>query len=105
MNLLQNNPVKSVEFELIRTIVSIFSEHPRMIDMAVARLQFFLNHEDLNCKHYTVKYLGLLGMKELIKLNVPFKDEYRVFVMEAFQSRDPTIRLRALDLLKDVVSA
>lgn len=52
-----------------------------------------------------MKYLGLLALHQLIQIYPSIIDEYRIFTLEALQSRDLTIRLKALGLLKITTTA
>jgi hypothetical protein len=97
---LNGTPAKSVEFEVIRFIIHTFPENEQMVNAALNRLQVFLDSADANCKVYIVKYLGLCALQEIIEASVTIGDEYRPFMLEALQSKDISIRLRALVLLQ-----
>mmetsp|Transcript_337 Transcript_337/g.356 ORF Transcript_337/g.356 Transcript_337/m.356 type:complete len:328 (+) Transcript_337:204-1187(+) len=93
--LLQSTPAKSVEYEIIRTIISSFYETEELVILAMSKLQGFLDSNDPN-----LKYLGLSGLQEMIKKHPNIAYEYNHFIVEALQSKDLTIRLRALSLLR-----
>ena len=100
VKILQGNPAKSVEFEIIRSICVIYPESEEMIRLALSKLHAFLDSHDPNRNAYSVKYLGLVALHQLIQIYPSIIDEYRIFTLEALQSRDITIRLKALSLLK-----
>lgn len=74
-----------------------------MVELALYKLQGFLDSNDKNCKSYTVKYLGLVGLEEVISRGVTFRSEYRTFILDGLGGRDTTTRLKALDLLRITV--
>lgn len=47
--LLQSTPAKSVEFEIIRSIISSFSHVEDLVNLALSKLQGFLDSNDPNC--------------------------------------------------------
>jgi hypothetical protein len=94
------NPAKSVEFELIRAICTVFHETDELVRLALSKLNGFLDSNDPNCKNYLVKYLGLTALEQLIAFSPRLAEEYRIFILEALQSKDLTIRLRALRIVK-----
>ena len=98
--ILQNNSAKSVEFEVIRSICIIFTESEEMMRLALSKLNGFLDSHDPNRNNYKVKYLGLVALQQMIRISPSITDEYRIFILEALQSKDITIRLQALGLLK-----
>jgi hypothetical protein len=103
--ILTTNPAKSVEFELIRSICVVFRDNSEMVRLSISRVHGFLDSNDPNCEFYVVKYLGLVALHMLIEIMPDIADEYRIFIIEAMQSRDLTIRLRALGLLKLTTTA
>lgn len=78
----------------------MYPDSEDMLRIILQKLPGFLDSHDPNCKFYIVKYLGLVVLHNLIQINTEYAEEYRIFIMEALQSKDVTIRLRALELIK-----
>ncbi|OMJ67797.1 hypothetical protein SteCoe_34942 [Stentor coeruleus] len=93
--ILTSNPAKSVEFEVIMAICVLFHDSDDMLRIILQKLPGFLDSHDPN-----LKYLGLVILHKLIQINIEYAEEYKIFIMEALQSKDVTIRLRALELIK-----
>lgn len=93
--ILHNSSAKSVEYEITKCIFTHFSEYPKLLSLAVERLQNFLESNDPN-----LKFLGLSSLQQIILSETVRAEEYHSFVVESLQSKDFTIRLKALDLLK-----
>jgi AP-3 complex subunit delta-1 len=96
---LQSNSAKSVEFECIRCITEVFSEFQHLTSLAVAKLQGFLDSNDMN-----LRYLGLEGLFLLFTKQISISQDYRSYVVESMASHDDAIRLKGLELLKIMVS-
>lgn len=52
-----------------------------------------------------MKYLGLTALEQLISIAPQLAEEYKIFILEALQSKDITIRLRALKIVKLTATA
>jgi len=89
-----------VEFEVIRAIITVFQDHEDLVRLALNKLNGFLDSNDPNCNTHLVKYLGLVALEHLISLSPQLSEEYRIFILEALQSKDLTIRLRSLRIVK-----
>lgn len=96
---LQTNPAKSVEFECIRCITEVFSDSQTLTALAIAKLQGFLDSNDLN-----LRYLGLEGLLLMITKKISVSEDYRSYIVESMASPDNSIRVKGLQLLKMMVS-
>lgn len=96
--ILQTNSAKSIEFECIRCITEVFSDMQHLTALATAKLQGFLDSNDLN-----LRYLGLEGLLLMITRQISVSEDYRSYVVESMASTDSSIRVKGLELLKIMV--
>lgn len=95
---LQTNSAKSVEFECIRCVTDVFSDFQHLTALTIAKLQGFLDSNDLN-----LRYLGLEGLLLLITRQISVSEDYRSYVVEGMASTDNAVRVKGLELLKIMV--
>lgn len=107
---IESTPAKSLLYEAIQTVTKCLpytakkdGKQPKMVPAVVRlcteRLREFIEEEDQN-----LKYLGLVGLAELMKSQPKAVSKYREKVMECLDDEDITIRLRALELLTGMVT-
>lgn len=51
-----------------------------------------------------MKYLGLVTLKEILEKNKELISNYKTFIIECFNSEDPSIKNRALEIIKVTVN-
>ena len=107
---IESTPAKSLLYEAIQTVTKCLpytakkdGKQPKMVPAVVRlcteRLREFIEDEDQN-----LKYLGLVGLAELMKSQPKAVSKYRAMVMVCLDDEDVTIRLRALELLTGMVT-
>ena len=108
--IIESTPAKSLLYEAIQTVTKCLpytakkdGKQPKMVPAVVRlcteRLREFIEEEDQN-----LKYLGLVGLAELMKSQPKAVSKYRAMVMVCLDDEDVTIRLRALELLTGMVT-
>lgn len=120
-NLISTTPAKSLQYECVRTVTLGMHEHVGIMRLAVEKLKEFVEEPDQNCCVHarlslsakrrdqshacgpTVKYLGLLGMSNVMQHNPEMLSDMRQTVFSCLDDEDITIRRRALDLLTGMV--
>jgi hypothetical protein len=109
-NIVQNTPAKSLLYECISTITfalqytkkadgSDAKNAPAVVRLCTDRLREFVRDPDQN-----LKYLGLVGLVQLMKSNPRVVAEHRELVLQCLTDEDVTIRLRALELIAGMVT-
>jgi len=103
MNLLNTTKAQSVEFEAIRCCIRVMPEGTALMNLAIEKLQSFLNSSDRN-----LRFLGLMLFNEV--LGMPkFKDKVQIAdlhgtVLTSIEESDSTARKVALQLLDKIVT-
>jgi len=109
-NIVQNTPAKSLMYECISTITfalqhtkkpdgSDAKNVPAVVRLCTDRLREFVRDPDQN-----LKYLGLVGLVQLMKSHPRVVAEHRELVLQCLTDEDVTIRLRALELISGMVT-
>ncbi|KAK3118037.1 AP-3 complex subunit delta [Paratrimastix pyriformis] len=98
-NLITTTHAKSLQYECINTVVMGCTEFLPLVRLCVDKLKEFVEHQDQN-----LKYLGLLGLYNIMKAHPKAVVEHRQLVITCLEDADVSIRLRALDLLSGMVT-
>eukprot|EP01119_Soliformovum_irregulare_P006547 TRINITY_DN1867_c0_g1_i1.p1 TRINITY_DN1867_c0_g1~~TRINITY_DN1867_c0_g1_i1.p1 ORF type:complete len:1143 (+),score=392.91 TRINITY_DN1867_c0_g1_i1:240-3431(+) len=98
-NLISTTPAMSLLYECIQTCTLGLGDHVPTIKLCLTKLRLFVEDSDQN-----LKYLGLLALNNIIKVQPKAVAEHRDLVMNCLDDEDVNIRLRALDLLEGMVS-
>eukprot|EP00347_Sterkiella_histriomuscorum_P003692 403363311 len=95
--MLLNQKAKSVEYELIKAVIQNFKapEDIELVALAKDKLAYFLNSNDPN-----LKYLGLITLKEILEKDKSQIQQYKPYIVQCFNSADPSIKNRALEIIK-----
>lgn len=106
--LLKSTSAKSIEFELLNTIIRHFKEHSSLYNQACDNLKSFINHIDAN-----LRSLGLSCLKTMLNNNKKVLPEYKDYLLESLKKADLPTKKQILeifhcfvekDLLEDIVS-
>eukprot|EP01116_Phalansterium_solitarium_P008891 TRINITY_DN2285_c0_g1_i3.p1 TRINITY_DN2285_c0_g1~~TRINITY_DN2285_c0_g1_i3.p1 ORF type:complete len:654 (+),score=298.43 TRINITY_DN2285_c0_g1_i3:110-2071(+) len=98
-NILNTTPAMSLLYETIQTCTIGLEEHEATIRLCISKLRTFVEDADPN-----LKYLGLLALNNIMKINPKAVAEHRDLVVACLDDEDTTLRLRALDLLEGMVT-
>ena len=110
VTIIQNTGAKSLQYECIFTCAlalpytkredgSDAKNVPSVVKTCSDHLRSFIEHEDQN-----LKYLGLVGLSELLKSHPKSVIEHRDLILKCLNDEDVTIRLRSLELLTGIAS-
>jgi len=108
--IIQSTGAKSLQYECIYTLTEALSyskredgseakNAPAVIKLCSDHLREFIEDSDQN-----LKYLGLVGLAQLMKSNPRSVVEHRDLVLQCLNDDDVTIRTKALELLAGIVS-
>jgi len=106
--MLKSTSAKSIEFELLNTIIKHFKEHPSLYNQACENLKSFINHADAN-----LRSLGLSCLKSMLINNRTVISDYKDYLLESLKKADLPTKKQILeifhtfvqkDLLEDIVS-
>ena len=109
-NVVQTTPAKSLMYEAISAIC-VALQHtkkpdgtdaknaPAVVRLCTDKLREMVRDPDAN-----LKYLGLVGLTQLMKSNPRVVAEHRELVLECLVDEDVTVRLRALELITGMVT-
>eukprot|EP00596_Hydrurales_sp_CCMP1899_P000436 CAMPEP_0119039688 /NCGR_PEP_ID=MMETSP1177-20130426/9301_1 /TAXON_ID=2985 /ORGANISM="Ochromonas sp, Strain CCMP1899" /LENGTH=993 /DNA_ID=CAMNT_0007003873 /DNA_START=91 /DNA_END=3072 /DNA_ORIENTATION=+ len=108
--IIQNTGAKSLQYECIHTVTlalpftkredgSESKNVPAVVKLCSDYLTGFIEDSDQN-----LKYLGLVGLVNLMKSNPRIVADHREMVLKCLTDDDVTIRTRALELLAGIVS-
>ena len=106
--MLKSTTAKSIEFELLSTIIKHFKDHPSLYNQACENLKSFINHTDAN-----LRSLGLSCLKSMLNNNKTIISEYKDYLLESLKKADFPTKKQILeifhtfvqkDLLEDIVS-
>ena len=106
--MLKSTSAKSIEFELLNTIIKHFKEHPSLYNQACENLKSFINHTDAN-----LRSLGLSCLKSMLINNRTVISDYKDYLLESLKKADLPTKKQILeifhtfvqkDLLEDIVS-
>lgn len=108
--IITNTSAKSLQYECIHTVTEAlpFTKRedgtdsknvPQVIQLCSDYLKGFIEDSDQN-----LKYLGLVGLVNLMKSNPKSVVDHRELVLRCLNDDDITIRTRALELLAGIVS-
>eukprot|EP01130_Rhizamoeba_saxonica_P006418 TRINITY_DN255_c0_g1_i2.p1 TRINITY_DN255_c0_g1~~TRINITY_DN255_c0_g1_i2.p1 ORF type:complete len:913 (-),score=207.25 TRINITY_DN255_c0_g1_i2:39-2777(-) len=94
-----HNNAMSLLYECIKTCIACLPNNRSVIRLCLTKLRTFIDHPDCN-----LKYLGLLAMAEVMKVQPKGVAEHRDLILNCLDDEDISIRLRALELLSGMVS-
>lgn len=108
--IIQNTGAKSLQYECIYTLTEALpyskredgsdaKNAPAVIKLCSDYLRGFIEDSDQN-----LKYLGLVGLAQLMKSQPRCVVEHRDLVLQCLNDDDVTIRTKALELLAGIVS-
>ena len=106
--MLKSTSAKSIEFELLSSIIKHFKEHTALYNQACENLKSFINHTDAN-----LRSLGLSCLKSMLNNNKNVVGEYKDYLLESLKKADFPTKKQILeifhtfvqkDLLEEVVS-
>eukprot|EP00002_Diphylleia_rotans_P039455 TRINITY_DN9155_c0_g1_i11.p1 TRINITY_DN9155_c0_g1~~TRINITY_DN9155_c0_g1_i11.p1 ORF type:complete len:1049 (+),score=253.74 TRINITY_DN9155_c0_g1_i11:115-3261(+) len=93
-NLMNTTSAMSLLYECINTCTIGLHQHLPIIRLCVEKLRIFIEDPDQN-----LKYLGLVGMSNVMKHHPKLISEYAEHVLQCLEDDDITIRMRAMELL------
>jgi len=108
--IITNTTAKSLQYECIHTVTEALpytkredgsdsKNVPQVVELCSNYLKGFIEDADQN-----LKYLGLVGLVNLMKSNPRAVVDHRELVLRCLNDDDVTIRTRALELLAGIVS-
>ena len=97
--LLNSTSAPSVIYEVIRLVCTLKMSNREIIRTAAERAQSFIINDDPN-----LKYLGLISMTRLMKLNPSIIQLHSQVLQDCLGSEDETCLFIAVDLLESVVT-
>lgn len=98
-NLMKTTGAKSVQYECILAVASGMSKVPSITQLASEKVCLFVEDADPN-----LRFLGLEAMSLLVRDNRKLLMHQRDVVLRLLDDADPTIRLKALVVLRDLTS-
>lgn len=105
--MLRSTSAKSIEFELLSSIIRHFQEHKSLYSLACENLKSFINHTDAN-----LRSLGLSCLKSMLSNNENMLSDYKDYLIESLKKADLPTKRQILeifhlfvkkDLLEDIV--
>lgn len=81
--MLRGTTAKSIEFELLSTIIRHFQEHKQIYSLACENLKSFINHTDSN-----LRSLGLACLKSMLHNNKEMLADYKDYLLESLKKAD-----------------
>eukprot|EP00906_Rhabdomonas_costata_P014081 RCo020208 len=97
--LIDTTPAKSLLYECLNTASMGMDSQPEMLKLSADKLKLFVEDRDQN-----LKYLGLLGLHNIMKKNPKLVADMRDTVLQCLGDEDITIRYRALELVVGMVN-
>ena len=97
--LLDSTSAPSVIYEVIRLVCTLKMSNREVIRTAAERAQSFIVNDDPN-----LKYLGLISMTRLMKLNQSIIQLHSQVLQDCLGSEDETCLFIAVDLLESIVT-
>jgi len=98
-NIITNTPAKSLLYECIFTATNDQKMSRSMVALCLEKLRGFIEDPDQN-----LKYLGLLGLSRLMRQNSKVLGSFKDLVLQCLDDADVTIRMRALELVVNMVT-
>ncbi|CUF99794.1 unnamed protein product [Bodo saltans] len=98
-NLITTTGAKSVQYECIFAVANGMSKVSSLTKLAADKMKFFVEDPDQN-----LKYLGLDAMSRIMLENPKLLSDQRDTILTCLDDSDITIRRKALELLKGMVS-
>eukprot|EP01006_Ploeotia_vitrea_P035752 TRINITY_DN65931_c11_g1_i1.p1 TRINITY_DN65931_c11_g1~~TRINITY_DN65931_c11_g1_i1.p1 ORF type:complete len:1157 (+),score=279.43 TRINITY_DN65931_c11_g1_i1:72-3542(+) len=98
-NIINTTPAKSLLYECLTTITIGLTKYTGILKLALEKLKGFVEDRDQN-----LKYLGLLGLYNIMKFNPKYLSDMRETVIGCLGDEDVTIRCRALELIVGMVT-
>lgn len=98
-NLINTTGAKSVQYECIFAVANGMSKVSSLTKLVAEKMKFFVEDPDQN-----LKYLGLDAMSRIMLENPKLLSDQRDTILKCLDDNDITIRRKALELLKGMVS-
>eukprot|EP01134_Creolimax_fragrantissima_P007003 CFRG7003T1 len=98
-NIIHTTNAMSLLYETISAAISGMSDHTTMMQLCVTKLKVFVEDSDQN-----LKFLGLLQLGRVSEMHPRLVMDCKDVVMVCLDDEDETIRMRAMDLLVNMVS-
>lgn len=98
-NIINTTQAKSLLYECLNTATVGMKGRKSIVGITVEKLKMFVESPDQN-----LKYLGLLGLSNLLDKHPLAIAEMRDVILECLEDPDITIRYRAVDLLCGVIN-
>ncbi|XP_004395449.1 PREDICTED: AP-3 complex subunit delta-1 isoform X1 [Odobenus rosmarus divergens] len=105
-NLIHSTSAMSLLYECVNTVIAVLislssgmPNHSASIQLCVQKLRILIEDSDQN-----LKYLGLLAMSKILRTHPRSVQAHKDLVLQCLDDKDESIRLRALDLLRGMVS-
>eukprot|EP00003_Mantamonas_plastica_P010943 TRINITY_DN204_c0_g1_i9.p1 TRINITY_DN204_c0_g1~~TRINITY_DN204_c0_g1_i9.p1 ORF type:complete len:787 (-),score=371.76 TRINITY_DN204_c0_g1_i9:131-2491(-) len=97
--LINNTTAMSLLYECINTATVGLSQYKEVMNLCMEKLRMFVEDQDQN-----LKYLGLVGMGNIMASHAKLGNQNRDLIMGCLDDEDVTIRLKALELVTQMVS-
>ena len=98
-NIINTTPAKSLLYECLNTVSYGMAKQTGVLKLSLDKLKLFIEDRDQN-----LKYLGLVGLTNVMNHNTKLVADMREVVMECLHGEDVTIRMRALELAVGMVT-
>ncbi|KAH9584269.1 Clathrin/coatomer adaptor [Trypanosoma melophagium] len=98
-NLIETTGAKSVQYECVLAVANGMSKVPSLTRLAAEKMRLFVEDSDQN-----LKYLGLYAMSRMVLDNPKLLSEHRDIILACLDDIDSTIRKKALELLRGLVT-
>eukprot|EP00659_Diplonema_papillatum_P008236 gene8236-12712_t len=96
---INTTPAKSLLYECLLAVASNAKSDTGLLTLAVEKLKAFVEDQDQN-----LKYLGLKGLARVMESSPQLLAGSKDLIIECLGDDDPSIRVRALDLVGGLVS-
>lgn len=98
-DIITTTPAKSLLYECVNTLLAGEIKSKSVLRLCLDKLRSFIEDPDQN-----LKYLGLLGLHRLMRKYPRAVSEHKDLVLQVLEDEDPTIRMRALDIITSMVN-
>eukprot|EP00756_Hemistasia_phaeocysticola_P048219 Hpha_TRINITY_DN22651_c0_g1::TRINITY_DN22651_c0_g1_i1::g.192705::m.192705/K12396/AP3D; AP-3 complex subunit delta len=98
-NIINTTPARSLLYECCSTVVNGMPKQTSLVKLAVEKLKQLVEDADQN-----LKYLGLVGLGRVLKVNPKMLVDLRDTVIECLNDEDITIRSTSLELASGLVT-
>lgn len=98
-NIITTTHAKSVQYECLLAVANGMSKVSALTKLAVEKMKVFADDRDPN-----LKYLGLEAMSRIMREQPKLLSDQRDSVLRCISDNDPTIRVKALTILRGMVT-